>query len=120
MQGYRNHTVGTFLEIWERWEEQDLGIPQAPLYSKGDDVVTLSTIHSAKGLEWPIVFLVDNDVRFSDEHSNNFWSDRALGPVLCPKGSDRGGRTKRLHERATAEERAEEARLLYVATTRAR
>jgi ATP-dependent exoDNAse (exonuclease V) beta subunit len=120
LQGYRDHTVGTFLEIWERWESQDLGVPQAPLYSKDDDVVTLSTIHSAKGLEWPVVFLVDNDGGFSDRLSNKFWSDRDLGPVLCPKKDERGPRTRRLHARATAEERAEEARLLYVAATRAR
>jgi ATP-dependent helicase/nuclease subunit A len=120
LQGYRNHTASTFLEIWERWEDEAFGIPQAPLYSKEDDVVTLSTIHSAKGLEWPIVFLVDNDGKFSDKHANKFWSDRELGPVLCPRGDERGARTLRLHTRADAEELAEEARLLYVATTRAR
>jgi ATP-dependent exoDNAse (exonuclease V) beta subunit len=120
LQGYRNHTVGTFLEIWDRWESQDLGIPQAPLYSKDDDVVTLSTIHSAKGLEWPVVFLVDNDNGFTDKLTNEYWSDRALGPILCPKQDDRGHRAERLHARASAEDHAEAARVLYVAVTRAR
>ena len=120
LEEYRHETVGTFLEIWERWDAQDLGIPQAPLYSKHDDVVTLSTIHSAKGLEWPVVFLVDAEGSFSDGNTGKLWSDRELGPVLCPKQDERGARTRRLAERATVEERAEEARLMYVATTRAR
>lgn len=120
VQGYRHHTVGTFLEIWERWESQDLGIPQAPLYSKRDDVVTLSTIHSAKGLEWPIVFLVDTEGPLQHRSANQFWSDRTLGPVICPKQADRGVRTARLHRLRSLEQTAEEARLLYVASTRAR
>lgn len=120
LQGYRQHTVGTFLEIWDRWEDQDLGIPQAALYSKGDDVVTLSTIHAAKGLEWPIVFLVDSDGGLDDRLSNKLWTDRHLGPVLCPALRERGERASRLHGRATLEEHAEAARLVYVAATRAR
>ena len=120
LEGYRNQTVGTFLEIWDRWEARDLGVPQAPLYSKADNVVTLSTIHAAKGLEWPVVFLVDSQGRISDRSTNSFWTDRELGPVLCPKQDERGDRTTRLATRNAAEERAEEARLMYVATTRAR
>lgn len=120
LEGYRSQTVGTFLEIWDRWEATDLGIPQAPLYSKDDDVVTLSTIHAAKGLEWPVVFLVDAHGALRDRAANNYWSDRELGPVLCPKKDDRGERTDLLQKREAAAEHAEEARLLYVATTRAR
>ena len=120
LRGYRHHTVGTFLEIWDRWDSQDLGIPQAPLFSKRDDVVTLTTVHSAKGLEWPIVFFVDADGPLRDRATNRFWTDRELGPVLCPKQDARGARTRRAQQRWAAEERAEEARLLYVAATRAR
>ncbi len=96
LEGYRNQTVGTFLEIWARWEGQDLGIPQAPLYSKKDDVVTLSTIHGAKGLEWPVVFLVDNERAITDRKGGTVWSDRVLGPILCPKQDERGPACQRL------------------------
>ncbi|MGH7657163.1 MAG: 3'-5' exonuclease, partial [Gemmatimonadales bacterium] len=117
---YRSHTVGSFLELWDRWEAQDLGIPQAPLYSKRDNVVTVSTIHGAKGLEWPVVFLVDLEGNPSDRMSNKFWSDKARGPVFAPAQGLRGKRTKELCGRRRAEETAEESRLFYVAATRAR
>jgi ATP-dependent exoDNAse (exonuclease V) beta subunit len=120
LEGFRNHTVGTFLEVWEHWADRDLGIPQAPLYSRKDNVVTLSTIHSAKGLEWPVVFYVDTHAGFSDHATGEFWHDRDLGPVLCPKQDERGVRTARLADRWNAEDEAEEARVLYVAATRAR
>ncbi|NIR59808.1 MAG: hypothetical protein GWO02_09915, partial [Gammaproteobacteria bacterium] len=44
---YRDLDIATFLEVWDRWDSQDNGLPQAPLYSKDDDVVTFSTIHGA-------------------------------------------------------------------------
>ncbi len=117
---YRDLDIATFLEVWERWDAQDNGLPQAPLYSKDDDVVTLSTIHAAKGLEWPVVFLVGTGSARSDRNANAFWSDPELGPVLCPAQADRGLRAWRLWRRYDAEEIAEDTRLLYVATTRAR
>lgn len=120
LEGHRGQTLRAFLDIWQRWGDQNVGIPQAALYSKRDNVVTLSTIHSSKGLEWPVVFVVDSEGRFSDKSSGALWSDRTLGPILCPKKDDRGERAAQLAERAAAEAQAEEARLLYVATTRAR
>jgi hypothetical protein len=95
-------------------------VPQAPLYAKGDDVVTLSTIHAAKGLEWPVVFLADLEGGFRDKTTSHLWADRALGPVLAPKQDERGARTGVLCQRWIAEERAEESRVFYVAATRAR
>ncbi|NIR44358.1 MAG: UvrD-helicase domain-containing protein [Gemmatimonadetes bacterium] len=121
LAGYREHTLSSFLELWNRWEAQDLGIPQAPLYSKKDDVVTLSTIHAAKGLEWPVVFLIDTQ-ESNEAHRlwNTFWSDRELGPIICPSSGNQGPRADEMLARAAAEQAAEKARLLYVATTRAR
>ncbi len=119
---YRHLTLGRFLALWERWGERDLGIPQARLFSSGDDVVTLSTVHAAKGLEWPIVVMVGTEAplaearRFVGAH----WTDPALGPVLLPRTAERGPRAELALSRRLEQERAEEARLLYVAATRAR
>jgi ATP-dependent exoDNAse (exonuclease V) beta subunit len=120
LEDYRYHTVGTFLELWARWEAKDLGIPQAPLYSKGDKVVTLSTIHSAKGLEWPVVFLVDTKEEQARRYWNQFWSDRDLGPVVCHADRELGARGTYLRDRCQVEDAAESARVLYVAATRAK
>ncbi|NKB86732.1 MAG: AAA family ATPase [Acidobacteria bacterium] len=117
---YRDLDISTFLDVWERWDAQDNGLPQAPLYSKGDDVVTLSTVHAAKGLEWPVVFFVGTGDARSDRKANAFWSDPELGPLLCPAQADRGERTWKLWRREDAEDLAEDTRLLYVAVTRAR
>ena len=117
---YRDLDSATFLEVWDRWDALDNGLPQAPLYSKDDDVVTLTTIHRAKGLEWPVVFLVGTGAQHRDMSSNTFWSDPVLGPLLCPATDSRGPRASRIWNRYQLEERAEDTRLLYVASTRAR
>lgn len=117
---HRRLPLGSFLDLWDRWGEQDLGLPQAPLHSAADDVVTLQTIHTAKGLEWPIVFLLRAGDGERDRLGNSYLTDPRLGPVLMSGKKDRGPRERRIAARALAAERAEEARLLYVALTRAR
>jgi ATP-dependent exoDNAse (exonuclease V) beta subunit len=117
---FRDQTIGGFLELWDERDKADPGIPQGQLYSRADDVVTLSTVHAAKGLEWPVVFLVDVDSKFSDRATNDYWTDAEFGPILCPKQDERGARANHLAARAFAESIAEEARLMYVAVTRAR
>ncbi len=119
-ESHRAHDLSTFFEVWDRSTSRDIGLPQAPLYSKDDDVVTLSTIHQAKGLEWPVVFLVGVDRRLWSPRTNEYWSDPDLGPLFCLKASDRGARGNRILRREELEATAEEARLLYVAATRAR
>ena len=122
LEDYRHLPLGEFLRLWDRWGEQDTGIPQAPLTSQDDVAVTLTTIHTAKGLEWPVVILAgtrggpDSGGRLS----GTFWSDPSLGPVYMGNQGERGARSLRLFESALAEDHAEEARLLYVAATRAR
>jgi ATP-dependent exoDNAse (exonuclease V) beta subunit len=122
LEEYRHLPVGRFLELWDRWEDEDLGIPQARLYSSGDDVVTLSTIHGAKGLEWPVVILVNAALGLvsTGRLTNAFWTDSELGPVFMPLQAERGARSRRALERWIQHEEAEAARLLYVGMTRSR
>ena len=122
LEDYRHLPLGGFLRLWDQWDEQDTGVPQAPLTSQDDDAVTLSTVHTAKGLEWPVVVLAgtrggpDTGRRLT----GTYWSDPNLGPVFMGAKDERGPRSERLFDTALAEDHAEEARLLYVAATRAR
>ncbi len=120
LEDYRDSSLGSFLEIWDRWDHRDAGIAQAPLHSKEDDVVTISSIHSAKGLEWPVVFLIDTGNTREIPLSGDYWSDPRLGPILCPKDGERGPWAEEIHRRSWREGNAERARLLYVAMTRPR
>lgn len=96
--------------------------PLAAVFGEADDVVVLTTIHDAKGLEWPVVCLPDLQrprsaakTRFSARHG-----------VLLLEALD-GGSAKRkpaslhdIEEEIGMRDEAEERRLLYVALTRAR
>lgn len=91
-----------------------------------DEVVRIMTIHKSKGLEFPVVFVAGLAQRFRfDDGSALLKTDNALGlslPLIDPQK-----RTMRetiaaraIKEKKERETRAEEARLLYVAMTRAR
>jgi ATP-dependent DNA helicase Rep len=75
---------------------------------KDQNVVTLSTLHAAKGLEWPHVMLVG--------------VTEGMLPFKMDDGADKPGGSTRADELAnlaTAEHLQEERRLMYVGITRA-
>ncbi len=86
-----------------------------------DDVVTLCTVHQAKGLEWPIVVLPELFARPPPDGATLLF-DRDLGLALRPLAFEDGTsqRRARLLERRKRRVAAERRRLLYVAATRAR
>ena len=89
------------------------------------DAVEIMTIHAAKGLEFPVIILPNLDRRVTRYDQEPFIDDR-LGIGLSPANPDNNytesnpGATHLMRERVTNKRIAEEQRLFYVATTRAR
>lgn len=104
----------------------------APLHTAGEDVVTLTTVHGAKGLEWPVVFLCDLERDPNAGRSDaRLLFDEADGIALKPAADatddeatadDDGvpGAYETLRRRAAERDLSEELRVWYVAATRAR
>jgi ATP-dependent helicase/nuclease subunit A len=120
IEGYRDLSIDELLELWDQWAQEDLGIPQAALHSQDDNIVTLSTVHGAKGLEWPVIFMIKTDHQQTRAPANKVLLDREHGAVLCLRSQDRGERGNAVVERDRLQAVAEETRLLYVLMTRTR
>ena len=101
-------------------------------YSEDKDRLTVSTIHSAKGLEWPIVFVVETNgqINLQDSRKLPMLFDRKYGIGLkYVKGRSNGSslsvniktpQYKALSFNSVLHTISEEMRLLYVALTRAK
>lgn len=92
-------------------------IPRPP--SSSGDAVTLSTIHGAKGLEWPVVALAGLG-RVGRPGAPALRLDIEVGLAFTPDGEEEPGIYTLLRESDRARELLEEARLVYVGITRAR
>ena len=113
------------LETALGWEEAE-----APLRPGATDVVRLMNVHKAKGLEAPVVVLVDpGTARWGDADLHVKRSERGSGRAYFQVGEREGFNSVPLAQplgwpqMKAWEERcdlAEEERLLYVAATRAR
>lgn len=89
-----------------------------------DDVVTLATIHGAKGLEWPVVLLPCLDTDFAGSRVSSTFSAPDGALIVEPRGDDDSPVKPLSHSflrsRIREREEAEARRIFYVALTRAR
>ncbi len=95
------------------------GVNEAPVVEEGTDGVRIMTVHKAKGLEFPVVILVDPTATAAHRDPSRYVdAKKKLWAVpLC------GASPKELldrREEIVRQDREEAHRLLYVATTRAR
>lgn len=97
---------------------------EAPLHDPGADVVTITSVHSAKGLEWPIVFwsdLVHEPQADSDRLQCGGFVFRLFDESnVGDDGEPFDAEYDALRDERRLEALAEQYRLWYVATTRPR
>ena len=114
-----------FLAVMKHIERNKLEMPQAQVKEQESSSVKLMTIHSSKGLQFPVVFLCGANVsRNKSDSSKSFIFDRekGVGAAVCDFDSSVRGDTAShlvLAESCTDKVLGEELRLLYVAMTRA-
>ena len=119
-----DQSLGEFLrEIAAQRDREDRVAPER-LYRERSDVVTITSIHSAKGLEWSTVFWCDlvRDVTFT---SGKYLVGRDRFSVQDESLVDEDGKPadaghRELADALALEQRAESYRLWYVAATRAK
>ncbi len=130
-QAHAFHAGGGHLRGFVRWlrqqEEEGVRAHEHVVADPDDDAVRVTTVHAAKGLEYPVVIVLglDTGTNKPPHDPRLLWDPDGrpqlnLGSDLKTAGYERmltgddevvGARTHHRHE---------EARLLYVATTRAR
>ncbi|WP_206922023.1 helicase-exonuclease AddAB subunit AddA [Alicyclobacillus suci] len=111
-----------FLQQWQREDEADLDLGAANVTEP--DAVQVMTIHRSKGLEYPVVFVIDLGKQFRLTQDLLYVNrDVGIGAVAYDPHTHQRWRTVSSIAVTHAERRstlAEEARVLYVAFTRAR
>jgi len=100
----------------EQAENGDVG--DAPIMEEGVDGVRIMTVHKAKGLEFPVVLLVDITAKDTREPSK--WVDQAAGLSVMRLAGCTPAEVQEHAEDEMRIEQEEAARVLYVAATRAR
>ena len=124
-QAHAFHAAGGHLRGFVRWladqADEQVRRDEHVVPDTDDDAVHVTTVHAAKGLEYPVVIVLGLDTATTKplREATLLWSDD--GQVEVNISSD--AKTAGYRERADEERqfhREEEQRLLYVATTRAR
>lgn len=118
--------LSDFIAYVERMKKNQVQLEEADSAESGADAVSIMTVHGSKGLEFPIVFVVNTHKKFNFIDSNAaVIADNST--IVGMQTIDRERMIKidtAFHDYATEStnnsERSQALRLLYVALTRAR
>ena len=107
-----------FVEMLEQ-ESSKTEAAEAPIVEEGADGVRLMTVHTAKGLEFPVVILADISANLSRQEPERYVDGAGR---LCAMQLLRCAPWDLIahHDREQLREQAEGVRIAYVAATRAR
>ena len=116
-RAYAGRGIGDFAgAMWRRWDDGDAQAEGRP--DAADDAVSIITMHSAKGLEWPIVIPINSTTSL---RSNRGFLYRSRDDSVHFKVFEYPSRDyERVREEEKEELQRERVRLWYVALTRAR
>ncbi|HLR92363.1 MAG TPA: helicase-exonuclease AddAB subunit AddA [Atopostipes sp.] len=114
-----------FIRFIDKMQEKDKDLAEPTSILSEQNAVRVMTIHASKGLEFPIVFLMDMSKQFNNsDWTGTYIFDRELGVGLEYKNPDEFvkastivGEAIKMHKKQNGY--AEQMRLLYVALTRA-
>jgi ATP-dependent helicase/nuclease subunit A len=112
--------VGDFLGMVRDARERGDKEGNARLFGEGDDVVTITSVHSAKGLEWPVVFWCDLSRAPRRGGDGTMLVGRDRIALKDPEAEQQSTQWVSLAAAEERESEAERKRLWYVAATRAR
>lgn len=114
-----------FVRFIEKMQEKDKDLAEPTAIAPSEDAVRVMTIHASKGLEFPIVFVLDLTKRFNlQDIQKNYLFNETYGVGTSYKDIERRINYPTLPEMALKIEKkkkllSEEMRKLYVALTRA-
>jgi ATP-dependent helicase/nuclease subunit A len=123
---FRRQGLHRFLRFIQSLQEQEQHLATAPAIGEADDVVRIMTIHQAKGLEFPVVFVAGLGNMFNlGDRSGRMIFERTAKIGLRVVDTERMIEYPSAVHALVASEvertaREEEMRILYVAMTRAR
>lgn len=115
-----------FLRFLDRMQERKEELDEVRILSDQENIVQMMTIHKSKGLEFPVVFVINTSKQFNMQDLNaKFILQKELGLGMnYVHAAYRTTNSTLLKETIKRKEReeliSEELRILYVALTRAR
>ena len=116
--------LGIFFDYLAKYQNRKSDLGPAKILGEQDDIVQIMTIHKAKGLEFPVVFLFNLNKNFNlRDQSNDLLLQQEFGFGVKIKNYKLRSKGDNLYRRLLKEflhnqTLSEEMRILYVALTR--